>query len=277
MTKKKKLFCEISPTTYKISLYKEIFKRHLLNVFSSNKYAKKIAEKKLPIVVSRHGGDMIKTGPGIDMQLQLNKADNIRLACSRFNGLVINPGESFSFWHYVGKTSKRNGFAEGRVIINGKLVSGVGGGLCNLANTLNLLVLDSPLTITEIHHHSDALAPDPDGLRVPYSAGVSVNYNFIDYRFRNDTNQPVQICAWCEGNTLFTELRTTEEFPYTYRIVEEDHHFHKNANGNYYRISKIYRETIDRQTGKVVNRELRWDNRSKVLFDYVLIPKDLIR
>ena len=275
--KKKKLFCEISPTTYKISLYKEIFKRHLLNLFSSNKYSKKITEKKLPIVVSRHGGDMIKTGPGIDMQLQLNKAENIRLACSRFNGLVINPGESFSFWRYVGKTSKRNGFAEGRVIINGKLVSGVGGGLCNLANTLNLLILDSPLTITEIHHHSDALAPDPDGVRVPYSAGVSVNYNFIDYRFRNDTHQPIQLCAWCEGNTLCTELRTTEEFPYSYRIVEEDHHFHKSESGNYYRISKIYRETIDRKTGKVVNRELRWDNRSRVLFDYALIPKDLIR
>ena len=275
--KKKKLFCEISPTTYKISLYKEIFKRHLLNLFSSNKYSKKITEEKLPIVVSRHGGDMIKTGPGIDMQLQLNKAENIRLACSRFNGLVIHPGESFSFWRYVGKTSKRNGFAEGRVIINGKLVSGVGGGLCNLANTLNLLILDSPLTITEIHHHSDALAPDPDGVRVPYSAGVSVNYNFIDYRFRNDTHQPIQLCAWCEENMLCTELRTTEEFPYSYRIVEEDHHFHKSESGNYYRISKIYRETIDRKTSKVVNRELRWDNRSRVLFDYALIPKDLIR
>mgnify|MGYP002520157831 CR=1 FL=1 len=66
---------------------------------------------------------MIKRGPGIDMKLQENKADNIRLACSRMNGLIINPGESFSFWHYVGKTSKRNGFAEGRVIINGKLVA----------------------------------------------------------------------------------------------------------------------------------------------------------
>ena len=46
---------------------------------------------------------MIKRGPGIDPQLQLNKAENIRLACSKMNGLIVNPGETFSFWRTVGK------------------------------------------------------------------------------------------------------------------------------------------------------------------------------
>ena len=220
---------------------------------------------------------MIKVGPGIDPQLQENKANNIRLACSRMNGLVVQPGETFSFWGLVGKTSKRTGFLEGRVIINGNLVAGVGGGLCNLANTINLLVMHSPLTINEIHHHSDALAPDPGGVRIPYSAGTSVNYNYIDYRFKNETEQPVQLCTWCDGNDLHAELRTTTEYPNTYRIVEDDHHFHREDNGHYYRISKIYRETISRSTGDVVHRELCWDNHSKVMFDEELIPKELIK
>lgn len=277
MEKKKKLFCEISPMTYAISLQKEIWKRHLRNLLSRESFAKRKSEERLPVVIYSHGNNMIKRGPGIDPQLQQNKADNIRLACSRMNGLVIQPGESFSFWGLVGKTSKRNGFSEGRVIINGKLVAGVGGGLCNLANTINLLVMHSPLTITEIHHHSDALAPDPGGVRVPYSAGTSVNYNFIDYRFRNTTNQPVQLCTWCEGDDLHAELRTTVEFPNTYRLVEDDHHFHKESNGCYYRVSKIYRETISRATGETIAKELVWDNHSKVMFDYELIPKELIR
>ncbi|MBR4389124.1 MAG: VanW family protein, partial [Prevotella sp.] len=182
-----------------------------------------------------------------------------------------------SFWRLVGKTSKRHGFSEGRVIINGKLVSGVGGGLCNLANTLNLLILHSPMTITEIHHHSDALAPDPGGVRIPYAAGTSVNYNFVDYRFRNDTPQPVQLCTWCDGDDLHAELRTTEVFPYTYRLVEEGHHFHQEENGKFYRISKIYRETIDRTTGEVVKKELEWNNHSEVMFDYSLIPAEAIQ
>lgn len=277
MKKKKKLFCEISPFTYAISLQKEIFKRHIKNLLDKERFAKERSQKTLPVLISSHGGKMIKRTPDADLQLQINKVKNIELACSRMDRLIIHPGESFSFWHYVGKTSKRNGFTEGRVIVNGKLISGTGGGLCNLANTINRLVMESPLTITEIHHHSDALSPDPDNVHIPYSAGTSVNYNFIDYRFRNDTDQPVQLCTWCEGEVLNTELRSTKEFPYSYRIVEEGHHFHKEENGKFYRISKIYRETIDKATGEVINKELKWDNHSKVMFDYSLIPKEQIR
>ena len=277
MGKKRKLFCEISPTTYAIALQKQIITRHIKNWMGKEKFATHQQQDKLPVMIYSNSNNMIKRGPGIDPQLQLNKADNIRLACSRMNGVIVNPGETFSFWKLVGKTSKRNGFAEGRVIVNGKLVAGVGGGLCNLANTINLLVMHSPMTITELHHHSDALAPDPGGVRVPYSAGTSVNYNFVDYRFRNDTEQPVQLCAWCDGDDLCTELRTTMEFPTTYRLVEEDHHFHQEASGNYYRISKIYLETLDRTTGEVLERRLQWDNRSRVMFDPALIPPEQIR
>ncbi len=277
MGKKRKLFCEISPTTYAIALQKQIITRHIKNWMGKEKFATHQQQDKLPVVIYSNSNNMIKRGPGIDPQLQLNKADNIRLACSRMNGVIVNPGETFSFWKLVGKTSKRNGFAEGRVIVNGKLVAGVGGGLCNLANTINLLVMHSPMTITELHHHSDALAPDPGGVRVPYSAGTSVNYNFVDYRFRNDTEQPVQLCSWCDGDDLCTELRTTMEFPTTYRLVEEDHHFHQEASGNYYRISKIYLETMDRTTGEVLERRLQWDNRSRVMFDPALIPPEQIR
>ena len=63
----------------------------------------------------------------------------------------------------------------------------------------------------------------------------------------------------------------------SYRLTEDDHHFHKEDNGKYYRISKIYRETIDRESGKVVSRELNWNNHSEVMFDYNLIPKEQIR
>ena len=263
--------------TYAISLQKEIFKRHIRNILGGEHFSSKRSPQPMPVVIASYSGEIIKRGPGIDLQLQLNKAKNIELACNKINGLVIEPGESFSFWHYVGKTSRSNGFSEGRVIVNGKLISGTGGGLCNLANTLNLLVMHSPLTITEIHHHSDALAPDPDNKYTPYGAGTSVNYNFIDYRFRNDTDQPVQLRAWCDGSILKAELRSTKEFPYSYRIVGENHHFHKEENGKFYRKSKIYRETIDKATNKVINRELKWNNRSEVMFDYSLIPQELIK
>ncbi len=268
-------FCDIHPFFYAISVQKEQLKRHVKNLFSKEKTARTIQQQKLPNVVFAYSSNLIKRGKGIDPILQYNKADNIMLACSKINGMVIHPGEVFSFWRTIGRTSAGNGFKEGRVIVNGRLTSGTGGGLCNLANTLNLLVLNSPLEIIEFHKHSDALSPDV-GKRVPLSAGTSVSYNYIDYRFRNSSDQDVQLFLWVEDEKLFGELRSETAFPYRYELIEEDHHFRKE-NDRFYRVSKIYRHTIDKETGKILDKELIWDNHSPVMFDYDLIPEDQIR
>lgn len=269
-------FCELGPFAYALSSNRQILQRHLKNLFGKERYPSVRSAEALPVVVSSFCSDLIKRGPDIDPQLQLNKVDNITTACSKFDGLVINPGESFSFWHYVGKTTQKNGFKAGRVLKNGRLVAGMGGGLCNLANSLHLAVMHSPMTITELHHHSDALSPDPDGKRVPYSAGTSVNYNYLDFRFRNDTSQPVQLLARVEDNHLSVEVRSEKEFPFVYEIVEEGHHFRKERDGSYYRVSNIFRLVKDRQSGEVIQKELKWNNHSKVMFDPSLLPQDFI-
>lgn len=58
--------------------------------------------------------------------------------------------------------------------------------------------------------------------------------------------------------------------------MEEDHHFHQE-DGKYYRISQIYKVALDRETGETVDKQLVLDNHSEVMFDYELIPKELIR
>ncbi len=271
-----KLFCEMNPVFYAISEQKEICRRHIKNIMGKEQFAKEKSEKKLPNTVYEHTSGLIKRGPGIDPVLQMNKAVNINLASKQIDRIVIHPGETFSFWKTVGKTSKHKGYKDGRVIIANGLKPGTGGGLCNLSNTLHLLILHSPLTVTELWKHSDALAPD-EGERHPFSTGTSVSYNNIDYRFRNETDQDVQLCTWVEGETLHAELRSEHEFPYTYEITEEGHHFTKEDDGKYYRVSKIYRLTFDRKTGEQLKKELIWDNHSMVMFDPTLIPKDQIR
>lgn len=106
--------------------------------------------------------------------------------------------------------------------------------------------------------------------------GTSVSYNYIDYRFKNNTNQEIQLLLWCDDLKLYGELRSEKEFPYSYEIVEEDHHFEKEYD-KYYRVSKIYRNTIEKSTGKSLNKELIWNNHSMVMFDYDLIPKEQIK
>lgn len=271
---KKKLFCEINPTCYAISLQKEIMKRHIKNLLTHEKFAKTIQQEKLPNVVSNYSCNLIKRGKGIDIRLQENKATNIMLACNKINGMVIHPGEVFSFWRTIGNTTKRKGYKEGRVIQGDRIVAGLGGGLCNLSNTIHLLILHSPLDVTEFHKHSDALAPD-EGKRVPFSSGTSVCYNNLDYRFKNNTDQDVQLLAWCEDGKLYAELRSEKEFPWRYELVEEDHHFQKEE-GKYYRISKIYRNIIEKSKNSVIKKELVLNNHSEVMYDYSLIPQDQI-
>ena len=269
------LFCEISPLTYKISMDKEILKRKASDLLGKEKFAKDRSKKLLPYVAASHRSNMIRRAPGVDLTLQENKAVNIDLACRTFNHLVIHPGETFSFWHNVGPTTAKRGFKDGRIIKDGILMPGLGGGLCNLANTLHLLVLESPLTVTELHFHSDALAPD-EGPRKPFASGTSVSYNSVDFRFRNDTDQDFQIVAWCRGEENYAVLRCEHEFEYCYRLVEEDHHFVKEGD-KYYRVSKIYHETCDRETGECISRRLLRDNHSEVMYDPAYIPKDLLR
>lgn len=272
---KNKNFCDINPLFFAISTQKGIVQRNLKDLIRNTKFAKVKEKEKLDKLISSYSSNLIKKGKGVDPVLQENKAVNIRLASNKINGIIIKPGEVFSFWRTIGKVNKRTGYKEGRVIKDNKLIPGTGGGLCNLANTINNLVLNSPLEIVEFHKHSDALAPD-NGKRIPLANGTSVSYNYIDYRFKNNTDQNVQLLLWCDDEKLYGELRSEKENPFKYELVEENHHFEKEGD-KYYRISQIYRNTIEKKSGDIIEKELIWDNHSMVMFDYDLIPKELIK
>ncbi len=273
---KRRLFCEINPLCYKISLEKEIFIRKIKNLVINKKIAVMRNEKeKLPQIVKSHFSILLRKLEGVDIQLQINKIQNIKIAVSKINGLLINPGQTFSFWELVGKPSKKKGYIKGLVIKKNKFESDYGGGLCQLANLIHYLVLNSPLTVTELHHHTDALFPD-DQRRVPFGTGTSICYNMLDYRFKNTTDQVIQLLVWVEDKDLCGELRSEKQFPLRYKITEENHHFAKE-DGDWYRISRIYKISIDRNTDKEISKELILDNHSKVLYNPELIPKDQIR
>lgn len=271
----RKLFCDINPVTYKISVRKEIMLRHIKNIFGKEKIAKTYSKEELPNIVKSHSSILIRKLVGVDLKLQENKVTNILLACDKINGIIIHPNETFSYWTTVGPTRKKDGYKEGLVIGKNGMKSGYGGGLCQMANMIHWLVLNSPLEVTELHHHSDALFPD-ERRRVPFGTGTSVCYNNVDYRFKNTTDQDVQILVWCENGELCGELRSEKEFPYRYKLIEENHHFKKEGE-KYFRISQVYRLVIDRKTNKEIRKELILDNHSAVMYDYSLIPKEQIR
>ena len=270
----RRLLSERFPALRGIAAKKEILRRDLRDAFSRERIAKTRTDERLPHVVKTHASILIRRLEGVDLTLQKNKVTNLRLAGETINGLLIRPGETFSFWRTVGRPSAKKGYLEGLVIGGGKVGSGVGGGLCQMGNLIHWMVLHSPLTVTELHHHSDALFPD-ERRRVPFGTGTSVLYNSVDYRFRNDTDQTVQLCVRIEGDELCGELRSERPFPQTYRLAEENHHFQKEGDC-YYRVSQVYRFVTDAATGETLKKETVLHNHSRVMYDPALIPKEEI-
>ena len=147
--KHRKLLCQMGPVGYWLSLHKEYLLRDIKNLLSREHFATKIDPTPLPCLVKGHTSLLLRRLHGVDMRLQEGKAVNLRIAAARINGIVIQPGETFSFWKLVGKATRKKGYTEGLMISSGGFRSGVGGGLCQLANMVHWLVLNSPLTVTE--------------------------------------------------------------------------------------------------------------------------------
>ena len=272
----RKLFCEYGPLAYKISLFKEAKKKDFIDLINGKKFAKKISKENYEYIWKGDTKILLRKLHGVDMQLQKNKVINLQLASKKIDGIIVNPGEEFSFWNLVGNATKRKGYIEGLVINNGRMKKGVGGGLCQLANMIHWLVLHTPLEVTELHHHSDALFPDVKR-RVPFGTGTSISYKALDYRFKNTTDNPIQIKVWLDDKFLYGEIRSNVELKYKYKIVEEDNYYAKEDDGKFYRNSKVYRIVIEKITKQEIKKELILNNHSQVMYDYDLIPKDEIR
>lgn len=273
---RRKLFCERGPVCYAISLKKERLLRAAKDLHGGASFAAQCTEDSLPFLVKAHRSTLLRRLEGVDMQLQENKKINLSLASSRVSGLLIPPGETFSFWRRVGNPTADRGYKKGLVIVGGALPSAaVGGGLCQLANMIHWLVLQSPLTVTELHHHTDALFPDSER-RVPFGTGTSVFYNNVDYRFRNDTQDTYQLRLWLDETDLCGELRCSRDLPVRYRIEERNHHY-AWENGALFRNSEIWKKKIDRATGALQEETLIFCNHSRVLYDISLVPPDQIR
>lgn len=243
------MFCEISPFAYKISRRKCIVIRKIKNFFHFWKFANKRTDKVLPIIY-KHGSIIRRRLGNTETELQENKAVNLSIAAPKINGILINPGETFSFWELVGSDSKSRGYKEGLTISNGRPSKGIGGGLCQLTNLIHWMVLHSELSIIE-HHHHDGLDLFPDFNRqIPFGTGTSIVYNYLDYRVINTTNRIYQLMVWSDGKYLRGELRADLPQNKSFHIHVEDEHF-TQENGTVYRNGVVFKDAIDKRTGKL--------------------------
>jgi vancomycin resistance protein VanW len=263
--KQRKLLSQLHPALYFMAVWSRRIRRYCDWYLGGTKYVSKRRTDKLPFRIKKHQSVLLKKLGESDMQLQINKVTNLRIAIQNIDGILIKPGETFSFCKLVGLPTKAKGYLPGMELTFGEARAGIGGGICQISNLIHWLVIHSPLTVTERYHHSFDPFPD-DGRVLPFGSGATVFYNYRDYQFTNNTNYTFQINLWLSEKCLDGELRIDTELDYGYHVFEKDHHFLK-LDGKFYRKNEIWREKILKfQSGKVVDTELITKNFARVTY-----------
>lgn len=263
--KQRKLLSQRHPLLYFLAVWTRRLRRYGDWYFDKKKYAKQRTTEKLAFRIKKHQSVLMKKLGESDMQLQVNKVTNLSIATKQIDGILIRPGETFSFCKLVGLPTKRKGYLLGMELTFGEARAGIGGGICQISNLIHWLVIHSPLTVTERYHHSFDPFPD-DGRVLPFGSGATVFYNYRDYQFTNNTDHTFQINLWFSDKCLEGELRIDTELDYAYHVIEKDHQFLK-IDGQFYRKNEIWRDKILKfKSGQIVETELITKNFARVTY-----------
>lgn len=127
-----------------------------------------------------------------------NRINNIKLAASKLDGLVLMPGEVFSYNETIGQRTKEAGFLEAGAYADGEVVQEVGGGICQVSSTLYCATMFANLeTVSRTNHYFRV-----DYLPIAYDATVS--WPSPDFKFRNNRDYPIRIIAYTTNDTDLT-------------------------------------------------------------------------
>ncbi|MCI8352872.1 MAG: hypothetical protein HFJ58_04680 [Clostridia bacterium] len=197
----------------------------------------------------------------------VNRTTNIKLSSNKINGVVLMPGEEFSYNKVVGQRTQAKGYKSAPVYVGGKVVNDIGGGICQVSSTLYNTALRANLEIIKRSNHRFATG------YVPLSTDATVSWGGPEFIFKNSRKYPIKIVSTVTGGkikvdiygckeeveydvtiqsvtlqtiSMKTEYRTNTSLPAgTTRTVQKGHPGYK---------SKAYR--ILKLNGKVISKQL---------------------
>jgi len=213
-----------------------------------------------------------------------NRNTNLAIACAAINGVVLLPGESFSYNDTLGERTADKGYKEAPSYVGGLTMDTLGGGICQVSSTLYYSTLFADLEIKERYNHgyvSDYIDKGMD---------ATVTWEGADFRFSNNTNYPIRIEAWRIDGYVNVRIMGTDERDYyvkmTYRIIEttpydtvyeemtkDNPKGHKDGDvivtpyTGY--IVRAYKEKYSKETDELISREMEsynvYKKRDKVI------------
>ncbi len=251
--------------------YFYIYHRYFEWSFSKTQLTTDRSPQKLPNLITTHHSTLIRKLKNVEMWLQYNKVTNLKLALEQINGIIIKPGQVFSFWFLVRNPTKMRGFKLGMTLQNGTIKSGYGGGLCQLSNLIYWMTLHTPLKAKERWRHSYDVFPDVNRV-LPFGSGATVAYNYIDLQIENTTNQKFQLYFGLTGQKLWGEIRSDLSCRYDYEVIEKNHKITGPISGYYIRHNQLFRHVKERNTGQFIQEELITENHALMMYAPLLSP-----
>ena len=174
-----------------------------------------------------------------------NRNENLRVACEKINGIVLQPGDIFDMNEALGPQTAENGYKSAGAIENGKIVSAIGGGVCQVTTTMYNAAIFAELKIVERHNHSLMVG------YVPLGRDAAVAGTYRNLRFQNDTDYPVYIEAYIENNNVVCNI-------YGHEIHDEGHRVE---------FERVWVATIGKPSEKVTNDPNMYEGEREVTYN----------
>ncbi|SOC37350.1 VanW family protein [Ureibacillus acetophenoni] len=147
---------------------------------------------------------------------RIGRSKNIELSAASINNVIVGSGDIFSFNDTVGPRDVASGYQEAPEYLQGKLVIGIGGGICQTSSTLFNAVDHLGMEIIERHRHTGDVG------YVPKGRDATVSFGGLDFIFQNTIGIPVIIKSYYGNGVITVQIKTSKENKFILNNLEDD-------------------------------------------------------
>ena len=173
-----------------------------------------------------------------------NRNTNLQIQCDTLNGLVLQPGETFSMNGVLGERTTEKGYMPAPGYSGNRLVNTPGGGVCQGTTTLYNCVLLADLEVVFRACHGVRVGYVPLGL------DAAVNFLTTDFQFKNNFHFPIQIRAWMEDEHVKMQILGIDEKDYYIKMETG------SGEDEYAYYARSYKCKYDKETNELISRDI---------------------
>lgn len=243
--------------------------RHTLrDVATPPRFAAIRSQESLPVLIFRQDLLLRRRSDTLDSTQQELHAAALAAAAAQISGIIISPGETFSFWQAMGRPASRHRLPQDAVRACGPE---------SIAQLIHWLAVHGPLVPVEQHcpEPLEDRCPNP-GRQIPFGLAVQLQYPHRDYRFLNASDVAFQLVLRTDAHYLRGELRAAQLLPVRFRVYTRNEQFIRE-NACVYREGELLRDCLDSGSGAVLYSTVLSHYRARICYDPVNLPVKLRR